>query len=290
MNANFRELLLGKMSHSKIIRVHWRPFAILVFLLCNSAAQIIPEPGEPLIPTRVTNGGKHKYLHFPEPRTGLLQDAVRWADLDPKFFHNQQRNSFWESLAFRDAHRELVDPGSTAKPHGAGVFLFFCTCYFTVQQSAFKEELGFDMVQQTFRGLGGRKYGRAFLKASKMEGFGRLDTPVGGKRYIKYDGRWGYANRILGNRNNTLVARRSAAVHRRSPLFRKKGTRILFLDPQIHNVFGSIEWRSADTGFGLSMSQIDLYWGEDDPTSASSLSTPAGTAFGKMWVVPVVIE
>ena len=63
------------------------------------------------------------------------------------------------------------------------------------------------------------------------------------------------------------------------------------LDPQLYNVFGSIEWRCDDTGFGLHISQIDLYWGEDYPLGPGrNVARPAGTKFQKSWIVPVLLE
>ena len=145
------------------------------------------------------------------------------------------------------------------------------------------------MKLETRRNLGGRKYPRSFFRATMMEGFSRLEKPVNGRKYLKFDGRWGFDKRILGNRNNELVPRLSAAVHRRNRLF-KKGTRFLILHPEIYNVFGSSEWRAADTGGGLGMSQIDLYWGEDAPRGpAKDLARPRGTEFAKRWIVPVIL-
>ena len=141
---------------------------------------------------------------------------------------------------------------------------FFCTVYYTPKESGFTAEGGFDMTPETRSGLAGRKFPRSFLKAVSVEGFGRLKRPFDGKNYIKYDGRWGYTKRILGNRNNSLVPRLSAAVHRRNPLF-ATGTQITILDPQVFDALGTIDWRIADTGGGLHWWQIDLYWDEDDP-------------------------
>ncbi len=141
---------------------------------------------------------------------------------------------------------------------------FFCTVYYTPLETGFTAERGFDMTPETRSGLGGRKYARSFLKAVKVEGFGRLKEPFEGKGYVKYDGRWGYHKRILGNRNNTLLPRRSAAVHRRNPLF-TKGSSLTILDPNVFGALGTVDWRVDDTGGGLHWWQIDLYWDEDDP-------------------------
>ena len=161
--------------------------------------------------------------------------------------------SFWEAMQFWQAGRE-----------GEEVFRFFCTVYYTPLEAGFTAEGGFDMTMETRSGLGGRKFPRSFLKAVIVEGFGRLKEPFKGKNYIKYDGRWGYADRSLGNRNNTLVPRRSAAVHRRNPLF-TKGSTLTILDPKIFAALGTVDWQVADTGGGLHWWQIDLYWDEDVP-------------------------
>ena len=162
--------------------------------------------------------------------------------------------NFWDAAIF-DLHHE---PGKTSFAR------VLCTVYYTPRESGFTAEGGFDMTPETRSGLGGRKYGKDFLRAVVVEGFGMLAEPYKGKEYIKYDGSWGYADRQLGNRNNTLVPRVSVAAHRRSKFF-QRGKPIRVLDPDIYEPLGSIDWELADTGGGLDMWQLDLFWGVDDP-------------------------
>ena len=145
------------------------------------------------------------------------------------------------------------------------------------------------MTPETRPGLGGRKYARDFLRAVIVEGFGKLEEPVDGKPYIKFDGRWGYDRRILGNRNNTLVPRVSVAVHRKNAAF-EKNTRLRVLDPDVFSSLGSVEWRVADTGGGLYLWQADLYWGEDVPLGPGmDRFRPAGCPFAVKFWVPIAI-
>lgn len=164
---------------------------------------------------------------------------------------------------------------------------FFCSVYYTPRESAFTAEAHFDMKRETRSTLGGKKFAASFLRAVVMEGYGRMEKPVGGKHYLKYDGRWGYGGYPLGNRNNRLEDRVSAAVHRRNRMF-SKGTRFLVLDPGIYRLFGNLRFEAADTGGGLFQNQIDLYWGEDDPASASAMARAASCPIGVRWIVPVV--
>ncbi|MEM9478071.1 MAG: hypothetical protein AAGA58_00260 [Verrucomicrobiota bacterium] len=162
--------------------------------------------------------------------------------------------SFWDA-ALLDLHHDPV------KTKFARVLV---TVYYTPRESGFTAERGFDMTQETRSGLGGRYFSKDFLRAVTVEGFGVLAEPYNGKKYIKYDGRWGYGDRQLGNRNNTLVPRVSVAAHRRSPFF-QRGKPIRALDDDVYNALGSIDWELADTGGGLNMWQLDLFWGVDDP-------------------------
>ncbi len=120
-----------------------------------------------------------------------------------------------------------------------------------------------------------------------MEGTGKLEKPgPNGQTYIDYLGN--YRKHSLGNRNNVLTARKSAAVHLRNPLF-KHGTPLRVLDPQIFNTFGSTDFETGDTGGGLFKSQIDLYWGEDDPRDPLNIFRPASCDVAVRWIVPVIV-
>lgn len=165
---------------------------------------------------------------------------------------------------------------------------FFCTVYYTPRESGFTRSGGFNMAPTQPRGLR-RSFPADFVKATTVEGFGLMSEPSGASRYLKYDGTWGYRDRILGNRNNTLVDRESIAVHRRNPLF-SAGSRVWILDPELYHTFGSVRYRTADTGGGLYRSQIDLYWGEDDPLGpGADIWRPATCDVAVRWIVPVLV-
>src|SRR2546430_14486322 len=75
------------------------------------------------------------------------------------------------------------------RPQGHnGEYFVVCTLYYTPKESGFTFERGFDATPVTKPGLGGRKYPADFLRSVKKEGFGRVTTPVNGRRYISYNG------------------------------------------------------------------------------------------------------
>lgn len=166
---------------------------------------------------------------------------------------------FWDAMTFGLGGGELAE-----LKRGEKLRWMFCTVYYTPLEEGFTADRGFDMTPETKPGLGGRKFPRDFLAAVYIEGFGKMKEPYKGKPYIKFDGRWGYDTRILGNRNNTLKDRRSVAVHRRNKAF-GKGDTITILDKTVFDAMGALEWEVADTGGGLKDWQLDLYWGEDWP-------------------------
>lgn len=219
-------------------------------------------------------------LDFEIPREGLLADADDFATvIPPRAVATQGLRTYAEAL--EDVYQTF--PG---RPE---VLYFFCTVYYTPLESGFVERRGFDVTPDGRGRLGSRRFAKDFIRAVTMEGFGRIDPPQGGREYMKYDGTWGYGTRALGNRNNTLVDRVSAAVHRRHPLM-SKGRRMLVMDPEIYNTFGSMCFEAADTGGGLSNSQIDLYWGEDDPLGpGADIYRPASCDVAVRWVVPVIV-
>jgi hypothetical protein len=220
-------------------------------------------------------------LRIPEPREGLLADGGVFASVVPLEATPQSGLSFAE--AAQAEWEQLLAEGKTPM-----LMHFFCTVYYTPREGGFTKEGGFDMTPETRGALGGRYYAKSFLRATSMEGYSRLKEPVGDRGYIKYDGSWGYGKVPLGNRNNGLKDRVSAAVHRSNSMF-SKGTSFLVWHPEIYHLFGGMRFEAADTGGGLYRSQIDLYWGEDDPTgpypgTAMAASCPVGV----WWIVPVV--
>lgn len=228
--------------------------------------------------------GASPLLNVKEPEgVGLLGDPRSFAKLgEPRDFPASGR-SFASVAETRRLHREAM--GLKPLP----IYYLFCTVYYTPMESGFTEAGGFDMTLETRSGLAGRKFAKSFLRAVVTEGFGRVATPYKGMHYIKYDGRWGFSKSALGNRNNVLKDRISAAVHRKNPLF-GKGTRIAVLDPEVANTFGNIHFEAADTGGGLYYSQIDLYWGEDDPLGPGvDIFRPASCDVAVRWIVPVEV-
>ena len=62
------------------------------------------------------------------------------------------------------------------------------------------------------------------------------------------------------------------------------------MDHEIYNEFGAVRMEVGDTGGGLYKSQIDLYWGEDDPLGPGiDVWRPASCDVAVRWIVPVLI-
>jgi hypothetical protein len=165
-------------------------------------------------------------------------------------------------------------------PEGTIYRIFYCTVYYTPKESGFTAERGFNVTPATAPGLRGRTYPRAFLRAVKREGFGRMVEPVGGLNYLQYrgNGRYGFAKAPLGSRGNVLVARQSCAVSGRNPHLRQR-MKLKIYSELVETVMGTTEWEVADTGGGVHPLQIDLYWGEDEPMGSKGRlqARPAGT-------------
>ncbi len=146
-------------------------------------------------------------------------------------------------------------------------------------ESGFTAARGFDATPETRPGLGGRMYPCDFLRAVKLEGYGRVTEPVKGRSYIEYDGgRYVFANAPRGRGVTPLVPRQSAAVRLGHRALRGN-VEVVTREPTVEEVFGSARWKIIDTGGGLRHWQMDLYWGEDEPRSADRLGRPRGTEF-----------
>jgi hypothetical protein len=168
-----------------------------------------------------------------------------------------------------------------ARPGGHnGTYFVICTLYYTPLESGFTAERGFDMTMETRPGLRGNKYPRDFLRAVRLEGYGKITTPVNGRSYIAYagSGRYMYDNDAKGRGITPLIPRNSAAV-KLGQVELKGRTRLITTSPEVQQVFGSSEWKIIDTGGGLRRWQLDLYWGEDEPRAPDSLGRPRGTDF-----------
>jgi len=178
-------------------------------------------------------------------------------------------------------------------PEGTVYRIFYCSLYYTPKESGFTAERGFDVTPITAPGLRGKTYPQSFLKAVKMEGFGRLNEPVDGRNYVRYagDGLYAFAREALGNRANVLVPRTSCAISTRNPQLRQ-GFTLQIGSPTVLEVTGSSEWFAGDTGGGVHPLQIDLYWGEDEPMGpvGRQLARPAGTRMEYAFDVVVTVK
>ncbi|MCB1234643.1 MAG: hypothetical protein KDM91_06190 [Verrucomicrobiae bacterium] len=214
-----------------------------------------------------------------EPRAGMLETAEIFSEIvPPRAVATEGIRSFAEALG--DVYETFDGAPET--------HYFFCTVYYTPREKGFTRDRGFNLAPEKPRGLS-RSFPADFVKATGIEGFGLMREPSGASRYLKYDGTWGYRARILGNRNNTLLDRESIAVSRRNGLF-YPGGRVWILDPELYNTFGVLRYQTADTGGGLYRSQIDMYWGEDDPLGPGiDIWRPATCDVAVRWVVPVMI-
>ncbi|MFT5470786.1 MAG: hypothetical protein ACI8UO_005917 [Verrucomicrobiales bacterium] len=251
--------------HLLTSRVHFRLFVpriLFAWILATS-----PVTASPL-------------LALSEPREGLLGDETEFAQISVPAEVSIGGGSYAGHLKRLQSHYF-----ATRGKHPP-IYYFFCTVYYTPRESGFVGANGFDMTPD--KRLRGRVFPKSYVNAVRVEGFGRLAEPTsGGSDYINYEG--GYYKRTLGNRNNTLVDRTSAAVYRRHPLL-GKGTPLRTFDPFIYNCFGGSNFECADTGGGLAHAQIDLYWGEDDPLDALHIYEPASCPINVRWIVPVIID
>jgi hypothetical protein len=162
-----------------------------------------------------------------------------------------------------------------------GNYFVICTLYYTPMESGFTAARGFDARMETRRGLKGRKYPHDFLLAVRKEGIGRIEQPVAGYSYIRFNGgrSYGFVRRPVGRGTEPLVARFSAAT-RRGQKGLSFGNEVIVADRSVREIFKSNRWRIVDTGGGLHRWQIDLYWGEDEPLGPGNLmARPRGTTF-----------
>ena len=217
-------------------------------------------------------------LTTPFEQEGLLQEPESFSSvIPPRVVAAEGIRSFTEVLS---SIYETFD--KAPETH-----YFFCTVYYTPRESGFTKERGFNVKPDSLRALRSYKFPADFVRATYVEGFGRMAEPVRGRPYLSYDGK--FHTRILGNRNNTLLDRESIAVHRGNPLFGKT-TRVWILDPELYNQFGAVRFQVGDTGGGLYRSQIDLYWGEDDPLGpGADIWRPASCDVAVRWMVPVLV-
>ena len=151
------------------------------------------------------------------------------------------------------------------------------TVYYTPRESGFRAEEGFDLTPSTAPGLSGRKFPRDFLRAVRIEGFGRMRQPVDGLHYLRYcGGQWSFAREPVDRRGRPLQAMRSAAVADRTTALPMQTIFRVTAD-ELPARFRDAQWEVCDTGSGLKPDQVDFYWGEDDPLGPGArLTRPRG--------------
>lgn len=160
-----------------------------------------------------------------------------------------------------------------------GTYFVVCTIYYTPQETGFTAERGFDVTPTAAPGLKDAKFPRDFLRAVKLEGYGRMATPVKGKQYLAYDNGVYHYDAAPRARGISPLEPRVSAAARRWGVPLPKGTELITTDGEIEKVFGATRWKVVDTGGGLRRWQLDLYWGEDDPLTPERIGRPAGTQF-----------
>ena len=103
--------------------------------------------------------------------------------------------------------------------------------------------------------------------------------PVNGLHYMRYEGhgRYGYTSRPTGYHRSRMTPRITCAANRKA-LGVSPFEKVVFVDPWVKELTGSDTWSVGDTGWGLRNYQVDLYWGEDEPTPGR-FAKPAGTNF-----------
>jgi len=242
----------------------FRYLSILLVSLIGSQAIAAPNvTWRQLLSTHTTNN------------YGLLGDAEKFARVvPPKAYPVKGLPYFTDKLK---AVYETFDSPPTAH-------YFSTTVYYTPHQNGFREERGFDVTQKW---LGGKPYGYDFYTATRMEGFSRLKNVTNGLPYLSYQGK--RYSKILGDHGNELKDRESIAINRKNSIF-GYSSRVWILDPHIYNQFGAIRFQVADTGYGLAKSQIDIYWGEDDPSGPGlGIWRPASCDTSTRWIVPCLI-
>ncbi|CAF0689671.1 hypothetical protein MPNT_10309 [Candidatus Methylacidithermus pantelleriae] len=182
-----------------------------------------------------------------------------------------------------------ANPGGSKKSYP---YHFFCTLYYLPKEEGFSASRGFDVRPVRAPGLGAHPYPASFLWAVRMEGAGRIRTPVRGFHYIRYagGGSYEYCSAPTAANGHRLQAHRTCAISSRNPYLRL-GQEIEIDSPTVRAVFGSSRWRIEDTGGGLNPWQIDLYWGEDEPRGSEGRdrNRPKGTDFEYAFDVIVTV-
>lgn len=154
---------------------------------------------------------------------------------------------------------------------------FRCTIYYTPKETGFTSDAGFDLTPETRSGLDQRVFPRDFLLAVQKEGYGRMKEPVEGHSYISYHrSEWRFADAPLDCSGKPLIAKRSCAVKTGHKLIRPQ-TKFKVCGSSVPPEFDELRWIVSDTGSALDDGQVDLYWGEEDPSGpGKGITFPKG--------------
>ncbi len=167
----------------------------------------------------------------------------------------------------------LASAASAASTEGSSPRLqriasdYQCTLYFTPVERGYVPKRGFRAPSVTLP-IRPKPFSPDFLKAVRMEGFGRLDPPAPSGGYLRHDGHWRVAEAPNGSGDRRLVPRLSCAVAMRASGLRL-GRWVFVRSPELPLVLRASPWRVDDVGSGVGPRQIDLYWGEDVSRNAT---------------------
>jgi hypothetical protein len=156
---------------------------------------------------------------------------------------------------------------------------FFCTIYFTPDESGFTPAKGFTQAQLAVenRTVDGKTVSakKRFWERVRIEGAGRLQTAQHGHDYVGY---WSNAYHFIsapkGTHNIDLVEKYSCATDRN---IIGRSWEIQTVNNHIEEVFGSSNWRGDDVGGAIQGYDIDLYFGDAEPLSAAQVDIPETT-------------
>ncbi|HEY8966180.1 MAG TPA: hypothetical protein VIM58_07045, partial [Candidatus Methylacidiphilales bacterium] len=185
--------------------------------------------------------------------------------------------AFFLAFATPSPAATIPDKADKADVRSGGVA--DCTVYYTPREAGFTDGKGFDLRPETRPGLGGATFPADFLRAVKVEGHGRLAQAHDGFLYVYYNGRWGYTDYPKGTGQQPLVPLQSCAVSSHSAKLRR-GSWLQTAHDALPSPLRDRWWKVTDVGGGVQSRQVDLYWGEDDPSGPGArIYQPAGTTF-----------
>ena len=162
---------------------------------------------------------------------------------------------------------------------------FLITIYYTTQESGYTQANGFTPTSSTSITINNQSYmfQSDFVSQVKTEGWGQLTDP---NEYLVYLGNGQYglsAGPPLGNHNNALVAKQTAASDpAKVPLH--KSVRVLSATVQAN--FGNNQF-SVEDGGDINGWHLDLYWGIAPPRMGDA-SVPGGCTYTRENGIKVV--